>query len=116
MARVLSERQVANQIYKFIGSACEGDKLEVVQAFADRDFLLMGKDHAREALPRALAPGGFSQQVVIIGEEHAAQLDGSIHNDRIGGAVQAVFLHREHVHAACAQTPADRSSGVFIEV
>jgi hypothetical protein len=72
---VLAEWQIGDPVSQFLRDAAGQEEFQVVGQAAEADILLGGEENAGEVAALLLPGRGDSQEVLILREQNAAQLD-----------------------------------------
>jgi hypothetical protein len=82
----------------------------------DGNLALSGEHNSRKRDAVPLPVRCLRQEILVLGEQNAAQRYRSIHHIRIVSAAIAIFLDGDGVHAAFSDPPRDGAVDVFVHV
>lgn len=100
-----SQWQILDAIREVFQRSGLGENLQIVNGPPDGDPELVRIDYAAELLPIPLTLRRFRQQIVVLAEEHAAKLGGSVQQTRIIQLRRSIQLRRQNINAS-QQKPA----------
>ena len=111
-----SEWQVNNLSGRLLGSGSSQNQVEIVDASADRNVLLMRKDNGRKRQSASLAPNSFGEEIRISREDDASETTCPVEKLGVEKTSGAVFLRRQDVMASPPQRSGDRRRDMDIHV